>query len=105
MGVGSAIIYAKVMPKPQIDVLNKIVFYDNSGEIFSKGATNNNWVKLKQISPYVIDATISTEDKNFYNVRIFAAPRTMYKKWTYLLNVIQYLCEISTKSSFRRKSR
>ena len=66
LSTGSAIIYAKIMPKPQINALNRIVFYDNNGEIFSKGAANNNWVKLKQISPYVIDATISTEDKNFY---------------------------------------
>lgn len=65
--VGSAVIYAKIMPKPQINVANKIVFYDDKGEVFSKGVTSNNWVKLKQISPNVIDATISTEDKNFYN--------------------------------------
>ena len=64
--IGGATIYAKVTPKPQIKVANRIAFYDSSSNIFSTGATNSNWVKLNNISSYVIDATISVEDKNFY---------------------------------------
>ena len=64
--VGGATIYAKVMPKPQINVANKIVFYDSNNEVFSMGTSNNHWVKLNNISSYVVDATISVEDKNFY---------------------------------------
>ena len=57
-------IYAKISPKLPIKNAGNIYMYDNNTKVFNN--TKNNWVKLKNISPYLIDATISIEDKNFY---------------------------------------
>ena len=56
---------AKAMPKLEIKSANGIYLYDKDGNLFS-GTTDDDWVKLKDISPYLINATISVEDKHFY---------------------------------------
>ncbi len=57
-------IYCLITPKVEINKSTSLYFYDNqNNEILN----DNNWVSLENISPYLIDATISTEDKNFYN--------------------------------------
>lgn len=48
-----------------INGANKYELYDSSGTVFS--GNNDKWVKLDNISPYLIEATIALEDKNFYN--------------------------------------
>ena len=57
-------IYAKVSPKLKIKSAGNIYMYDSERNIFN--GANDDWVKLKNISQYLIDATISIEDKNFY---------------------------------------
>ena len=57
-------IYCLITPKIDINKSQSLYFYDsNNNEILN----NNEWVSLENISPYLIDATISTEDKHFYN--------------------------------------
>lgn len=59
-------IYAKVAPKVVINSANNLVLYDANNEAFFKGNQSKEWVSLDDISNYLIDATIYTEDKNFY---------------------------------------
>ena len=75
--VGGCYIYAKLSPKLQINMANKVSFYDGNGKIYFKGNDNKEWVNLKNISKNVIDATISVEDKNFYNHNGFDIPRIL----------------------------
>ena len=35
-------------------------------EVFFQGSGSREWISLDDISPYLIEATINTEDKNFY---------------------------------------
>lgn len=58
--------YAHFTPKLEINSANSFYFYDAKGEMFTAN-TNQEWVSLKDISPYLIDATISIEDKHFYS--------------------------------------
>ena len=44
--------------------------YDNKEEMVFNN--NNKWISLDKISPYLIDATISTEDKHFYHHPLFS---------------------------------
>lgn len=61
----SIYIVAALTPIPIINGANKYEFFDNNNNNFS--ASSDKWAKLEDISPYLIDATISLEDKNFYN--------------------------------------
>lgn len=56
-------IYCLITPKIQISRNQSYYLYNNQNEqIFN----NYSWVSLDEISPYLIDATLSTEDKHFY---------------------------------------
>lgn len=59
-------IYIKTSPKPEIYSANNLTLYDTTGQAFFHGNQSKEWVPLDQISNYLIDATIYTEDKNFY---------------------------------------
>ena len=59
--------YSKFSPKLEIEKANNIIFYDNMEKIFFQGTSDNEWISLDNISNNVINATISAEDKNFYN--------------------------------------
>ena len=61
---GSLYVYAKFDNKISIKSANSFYMYDNKNEIFNK---EDNWVSIKEISPNLINATISIEDKHFYN--------------------------------------
>ena len=54
--------FSKKLP---ISFSSNYYFYDISGNLYN--GEDNNWVKLDQISNYLVDATISIEDKHFYN--------------------------------------
>ena len=57
-------IYCLITPKMDINKSQSYYLYDNSGqEIMSNG---NEWISLNNISQYLIDDTLSTEDKYFY---------------------------------------
>ena len=58
-------VYARFSTKLSIGVANNYYFYDSNGNLYN--GNNENWVSLDQISDYLIDATISVEDKHFYH--------------------------------------
>ena len=58
--------YAKFTPILPIDTANSYYLYDGENNLISN-SNRNEWVDLDDISPYLINATISIEDKNFYN--------------------------------------
>ena len=57
-------LYAKLQPKLPITGANGYHLYDINENIYT--ASSNKNVSLDDISDYLINATISTEDKNFY---------------------------------------
>lgn len=66
-------IYCLITPKMDINKSQSYYLYDNKGqEIMSNG---NEWINLNSISQYLIDATLSTEDKYFYKHLGFDYPR------------------------------
>ncbi|MFA5603654.1 MAG: transglycosylase domain-containing protein [Bacilli bacterium] len=58
-------LYARLSPKLAIESANKLYFYDNKEQLFT-GSNTKDWVNLDEISPHLINATISIEDKHFY---------------------------------------
>ena len=56
--------YAKYGTKLVIENANEFYFYDINGDLVE--GLSDTWVSLDDISPFVIDATIAIEDKNFY---------------------------------------
>ena len=58
--------YQQVSTKLEIKSANNISLYDINGNLYFQGNGTNEWVGLSDISQNVINATISTEDKNFY---------------------------------------
>ena len=60
-------LYAVSLPKININNVNNISIYDKENDIIFSGNGNKDWISLNTISNYLIDATISTEDKRFYN--------------------------------------
>ena len=64
--VFSSYLYIKLSPKIIINSASKITYYDSSNKPFFTGNNNTEWANIDEISPFLIDATIYTEDKNFY---------------------------------------
>lgn len=60
-------VYLKVTPKLEIDSANNILLYDHDKNLFFRGNESKEWVELKDISEYVINSTVYTEDKHFYS--------------------------------------
>lgn len=60
----SLYIYAHFSKKLSISLTSSYYIYDKDNNLLSN---NDNWVKLDQISEYLINATIAIEDKHFYN--------------------------------------
>ena len=58
--------YAYIAPKLDIKSANAFSVYDNKGKLVFQGNGNDSWVSLDECNDDVINATISTEDKNFY---------------------------------------
>ena len=58
--------YAKLSPKIEIKNANSFMLFDSDNEVFFQGSGSREWISLDDISPYLIEATINTEDKNFY---------------------------------------
>ncbi len=74
--------YSKLTLKLEIRNSNNIYLYDKNGEVFFVGNGTNEWIELENISKDLINATISTEDKNFYNHFGFDFPRILKASWT-----------------------
>ena len=58
--------YAYFSPKLDIKNANQFYIYDDKENLVYQGSGNNDWVSLEEISPNLINAVLSTEDKNFY---------------------------------------
>ena len=58
--------YARLKPKLEIRSVNSFYLYDQKDELYFQGTGQKEWVTLNEISPFVINATINIEDKNFY---------------------------------------
>lgn len=56
--------YCYITPKVEINKSQSYYIYDNIGNQITN--SNSTWVSLEEISPYLINATISAEDKYFY---------------------------------------
>ena len=73
--------YSRVSSKLEIKNANNISLYDKNGNLFFMGNGTSQWINLDDISKYLIDATISTEDKNFYNHFGFDFLRILKAGW------------------------
>lgn len=62
----SGLLYAMVTKKIDINSANSFYLYDKDNNLIFSGNKNDDWVSIDEISPYVIYATLSVEDKNFY---------------------------------------
>ncbi len=78
-------IYARTWPKLDIGAANSFYLYDNENKLFT-GSNSNDWINLEQISPNMINATISIEDKNFYTHKGFDFPRIFKALYINLTN-------------------
>lgn len=60
--------YAKILGAPPLAVPQSTLFFSNDGTLIgeSNSGQKRYWVPLEEISPDLINATISIEDKNFY---------------------------------------
>ncbi len=65
---GGLLLYAQMTGAPSLSVPKASVFLDedgkNIGDYFS--AERRYWVELDDISPFLVDAVVATEDRNFY---------------------------------------
>ncbi len=80
------IVYAKITPKLEIKSANSISLYDKNENLFFQGSGNKEWVSLKKISKNLINATIATEDKNFYKHNGFDYLRILKAGYTNVVN-------------------
>ena len=73
--IGGVFLYVKLSPKITINSANNITLYDKDNNVFFKGSEKKEWVTLDEISSYLVDSTIYTEDKegssNFNHLSIF----------------------------------
>lgn len=58
--------YAFFSPKLELKTSGKFFLYDKNDTLVYQGSSSNEWVNLEDMSPDLIDAVISIEDKNFY---------------------------------------
>ncbi len=78
--------YSKLSLKLEIKNANNISLYDKDGNVFFVGNGTNEWISLEDISANLVNATISTEDKNFYKHFGFDIPRILKAGWTNIIN-------------------
>ncbi len=81
-GFASVYLYAKMLPKLNIKGNGSYTLYDNTEEVFFQGNGTSKWVSLSEISDYVIDATITIEDKGFRQHHGFDVLRIMKAMYT-----------------------
>ena len=79
-------IYVKMSPKLLINSANNIILFDNQGTSFFQGSKKMEWVNLDDISDYLIQSTIYTEDRHFYKHFGFDFLRIGKAMYTNLIN-------------------
>ena len=77
-------LYAYFSPKLDIKNANQFYIYDDDEQLVYQGSGNNEWVALDDISPELINAVLSTEDKNFYKHHGFDYLRIIKAMYTNL---------------------
>ena len=77
-------VYASLAKKLPIKSANSFYMYDNENKLFN--GNDEDWIKLDNISNYLIDATIAGEDKKFYKHHGFDYFRIMKAMYTNILN-------------------
>lgn len=65
--IGALYGYAYFSPKLDIVNTNQLYIYDDNSNLIYQGSGNNEWVSLNEIADDLVNAVISTEDKNFYH--------------------------------------
>ena len=58
--------YAYFSPKLELTNIGQMYIYDKDSQLVYQGSGSSEWVNLDGISPHLINAVISVEDKNFY---------------------------------------
>ena len=84
LGYAGIYLYAKSLDKLPITSANSFYMYDNKKNLFE--GTNDEWISIDKISPYLINATISIEDKKFYKHHGFDFLRIMKAMFTNIIN-------------------
>lgn len=66
--IGGLFLYAQITGAPSLSVPKASVFLDHNGKQIGDHFTAERryWVELDEISPFLQDAVIATEDRNFY---------------------------------------
>ena len=66
--LGGILGYAKILGAPPLAVPQSTLFFADDGSLMgeSNSGQKRYWVRLKDISPDLVNATVSIEDKNFY---------------------------------------
>lgn len=75
---------ASITRKLDINTSNGYYLYDKDKNLIN--GTSDQWIKLNEISDYLIDATISIEDKNFYKHQGFDYLRIAKSLYVNLVN-------------------
>ncbi len=75
---------ASLTKKLDINASNGYYLYDNNSKLIN--GTSDQWIKLDDISKYLISATISIEDKNFYKHQGFDYPRILKSLYINFIN-------------------
>ncbi|MCL1949724.1 MAG: transglycosylase domain-containing protein [Turicibacter sp.] len=80
--------YFATLPYPPESRVTIVDFLDREGEHFATIAYpgHRNWVSLEDISPYVIDGFIATEDHHFYGHQGFDPLGILHSAWDNLLS-------------------
>ncbi len=67
------------MPPLNVNDASGIYYYDSNSNLFT--GTTREWIKLGNVSPNLINATLAAEDKNFYKHDGFDYPRIVKALW------------------------
>ena len=62
-------VYARTLGPPPLTVSEATLYYADDGSVIGESSNGEKryWVSIDDISPYLVDATVSIEDKNFYS--------------------------------------
>jgi len=77
-------LFASITKKLDINTSNGYYLYDNTNNLMN--GTSDQWIKLDDISDNLINATISIEDKNFYNHQGFDYLRIAKSLYVNIIN-------------------
>jgi len=76
--------YVSQLPPPEESVTALVTFLDRNSEPFAQKSfpKRSNWISLEEISPYVVQGFIATEDQHFYKHHGFDYGRIFHSLWT-----------------------